>query len=95
MFHEAYLLTWTDTMLSKNTGSKNTCRDSPGDQWLRLHFSMQGEWVPSLVGELKSYMPPGQKTKTQNRINIVTNLIKTLKMVHIKKKIHKKESHWR
>ena len=31
-------------------------------------------------------MPHGQKTKTKNRNNIVTNSIKTLKMVHIKKK---------
>ena len=45
-----------------------------------------GVQVRSLVGELKSHMPPGQKTKIQNRINIVANLIKTLKMVHIKKK---------
>ena len=31
-------------------------------------------------------MPWGQKTKTENRSNIVTNSIKTLKMVQIKKK---------
>ena len=31
-------------------------------------------------------MPPGQKTKTENRNNIVTNSVKTFKIVHIKKK---------
>ena len=33
-------------------------------QWLRLCLPMQGVQVPSLVGELRSHMPPGQKTKT-------------------------------
>ena len=54
-------------------------------QWFRLHLPVQGVQVQSLVGELRSHMPQGQKTKTQNRSNIVTNLIKTLKMVHVKK----------
>ena len=31
-------------------------------------------------------MPQGQRNETKNRRNIVTNSIKTLKMVHIKKK---------
>ena len=31
-------------------------------------------------------MTCGQKAKTKNRSNIVTNSIKTLKMLHIKKK---------
>ena len=35
-------------------------------------------------------MPWGQRTKMQNRSNIVTNSIKTLTMVHIKKKMLKK-----
>ena len=30
-------------------------------QWLRLCDSMQGLWVPSLVGKVRSYMPCGQK----------------------------------
>ena len=53
-------------------------------QRLRLCFSMQRVWVQSLVGELKStcHMAKKQKQKT----NIITNSIKTLKMVHIKKK---------
>ena len=53
-------------------------------QWFRLRLPMQGVQVWSLVGELGSYMPPGQKTKTWNKSNIVTNSIKDLKIVHIK-----------
>ena len=33
-------------------------------QWLRLHLSMQGVQVQSLVRELRYHMPHGQKTKT-------------------------------
>ena len=47
-------------------------------QWLTLNHPMQGVWVLSLGREL----PCGQKAKTQNRSNIVTNLIATLKIVH-------------
>ena len=39
-----------------------------------------------MVRELRSHVPHGQKTKTQNRSNTVANSIKALKMVHIKKK---------
>ena len=48
---------------------------------------MQGVWVWSLVGELRSHVWPKNQTikKKQNRSNIATNSIKTLKMVHIKK----------
>ena len=43
---------------------------------------------PSLsLEELRSL---GQETKTENRSSIVTNSIKTLKMVHTKKKKKKK-----
>ena len=52
---------------------------------------MQGVWVWSLVGELRFYMPRGQKPKTSNRSNIVTNSIKTLKMVHPYQKVLKKK----
>ena len=48
-------------------------------QWLRLRLPKQGVQVRSLVGELRSHMPRGQKTKTKNRRNIVTNSIKTKK----------------
>ena len=47
-------------------------------QWLRLRLPVQGVRVRSLVGELRSHMPGGQTTKTQNRSNIVTKSIKTL-----------------
>ena len=33
-------------------------------QWLRRRLPMQGVRVRSLVGELRSHMPHGQKTKT-------------------------------
>ena len=62
---------------------------SLGIQWLRLHLPMQEVQVQSLVRKLRSYMPHGQKTRTwpeNNRNNIVTHSIKTLGMVHIKRK---------
>ena len=52
---------------------------------------MQGVHVQSLVGELRSYMPHGQKLKTWNKSNVATNSIATLKKVHIIKKILKKK----
>ena len=46
-------------------------------QWFRLLLPMQGVGVPSVVGELRSYMPPDQKkinNKTlKHRSKIVTN----------------------
>ena len=33
-------------------------------QWLRLHLPVQGVWVRSLVRELRSHMPCGQKNRT-------------------------------
>jgi len=58
-------------------------------QWLRLPLPVQGVQVRSLVRKLRSHMPQGQKTKNINKrrrkSNIITNSIKTLKMVHIKK----------
>jgi len=60
-------------------------------QCLRLYLPRQWVQVPSLVGELRTHMHYGQKTNTLNRSSIVTNSIKTLKMVHIKKKILKKK----
>ena len=52
--------------------------------WLSLCIPMQGVWVRSLVGELRIPHAPPKKPK-QNRSNNVTDSIKTLKMVHIKK----------
>ena len=59
---------------------------------------MQGVWVQSLVGELRSHMPLSQKKKKtpkQNRSNIVTNSIKSFKMVHMGGKKKKQQpSKW-
>ena len=48
--------------------------------------------VQSLLRELRPHMPCGQKAKTYDRSNTVTNSTKTLKMVHIKKKFLKKKN---
>ena len=56
-------------------------------QWLRLRLPMQEVGMWPLVRELRAYTPLGQETKTENRSNIVTNSIKTLKMIHIKKSL--------
>lgn len=50
-----------------------------------ISLPVQGVSVQSLVRELRSHMPHGQEHKTWNRRSIVTNSIKTLKMLHIKK----------
>ena len=55
-------------------------------QRLSVQLPVQGLPVWSLIRELRSHMPHGQKTKTWNRSNVVTNTINTSKMVHIKKK---------
>jgi len=60
-------------------------------QWLRLPLPLQRVWVQSLVRELKSHMSQGQKPEHKTTGNIVTNSIKTLKMIHIKKKNHVKK----
>ena len=55
-------------------------------QWPRLPLPMQGMRGRSLVEELRSHLLLGQEIKNpQNRSNIVTSWIKTLKTVHIKK----------
>jgi len=59
------------------------------DQLLRVSLPIEGVQVPSLVGELKSHMSPGQKTKTQKRSKLVTNSVKTSKLVHIKLSLKK------
>ena len=58
-------------------------------QWLRLHVPKQGMQVRSLARKLRPHKHWGQKTKMWNRSNTVTNTIKTLKMVHIKKNLVK------
>ena len=52
-------------------------------QGLRLCLPVGGVQVRSMVGELKSHVPCSQIVKWKN---IVTNSIKTFKMIHIKKK---------
>ena len=54
-------------------------------QWLRFSLPKQGVQVWFLVGELRPHMDCDQKTKN-NRSNIVTNSIKTLKWYTSKKK---------
>ena len=46
-------------------------------QCLRPQLLMQGVQVPSLVGEIRSHVPRGQKTETSNRSHPVTDSIKT------------------
>ena len=47
-------------MARKDPIKKNT-RTSLAIQWLRVRLPMQGAWVPSLVGELRSHISPWPK----------------------------------
>ena len=51
-------------------------------QWLGLGLPMQGAWVWSLVREVRSHMPWGQGTRTQNTGNARADSIRTSEMVH-------------
>jgi len=51
---------------------------------------MEEVQAQSLLGELRSYTPHGQKIKTKHRSNIVTKSTKTFKKVHIKKSLKQK-----
>ena len=42
------------------------------DQWLRVCLPIEGVPVPSLVGELRSHMSPGQKKKKKKKKPIQT-----------------------
>ena len=53
---------------------------------MHLHTVLHWLLLPSLMWELGFHMPCGQKTKTKNRNNIVTNSAKIPKMIHIPKK---------
>lgn len=55
-------------------------------QWLGFHLPMQGVGVPPLVGELRPHTHYPQR---ENRNDVVLNSIKTLRTVHVKKKIFK------
>ena len=63
-------------------------------QWLRLCLSMQGIWVRSLVRELRStcLLAKIKTNKTENESNIVTNSIKTNKVVQSKKNFKKRKN---
>ena len=61
------------------------------DQGSRICLPTQGVWVQALIRELRVLMPCGRKNPNRNnRSNIVTNSIKALKMVHIKKNLFEK-----
>ena len=64
----------------------------PGSPVVKTLLSNVGDIILSLIRHIRSHMPWSQRTKMQNRSNIVTNSIKTLKMVHIKKKSLKKNN---
>ena len=51
---------------------------SPEVQWLRHRLPMQGAWVPSLVGDLRSHMPCGVATKNKNYGKLSPGYIITL-----------------
>ena len=63
--------------------------DFPGDPAVGT-LPSNAEGVGLIPGQ-RAKMPLSQKTKTYNRSNVVTNWIKTLKMVHTKKILKKKK----
>ena len=67
---------------------KKIFRDLPGSPVIKPSPSNVGGLicVQSLVSELRSYMPLGQKNKTSNWSNIVSNLKKTFKICSTLKK---------
>ena len=79
-----------DWRLWAKLSRKSQFLDFPGgpvaNHLLDHHLPMQWMQVQSLVKEVISHVPRGQKTKIQNRSTIVTNSIKTFKkMAYIKK----------
>ena len=59
-------------------------KTSPSNAGVEGSNPGQGVKIPQALG-------PKKKTKQKNRSNIVTNLIKTLKMSTLKKKIFRKD----
>ena len=55
-------------------------------QWLKFCLTMRGVQVGSLVRELKSHMPRGQKNQNIKQKWYCNKLNKNFKMVHTKKK---------
>ena len=74
------------------SGKNVSLRDFSGGPVVKTLPSNAGAEGSITGRELRSHMPRGEKTKTQNRSNLVTDSIKTLKMVHIKKRLLKKVS---
>ena len=62
--------------------------DFPGGPVVKTSLFTAAAVGSSLIGKLRSHILHGKKKKkkTEYRSNIVTNSIKTLKMVHVKKK---------
>ena len=62
-------------------------------QWLRICLPMQGVWVRSLVGELRSHMPHGQKNQNIKQKQYCNKFNKDFKNCpHQKKKNLKKQN---
>ena len=65
---------------------RENSRDFPGSPVVKTLPSNVGAVGPISGQGAKIPQSCGQKSKTQHRNDIVTNSVKTLKMVHIKKK---------
>ena len=68
--------------------SGRKCRDIPGGPVVQTLPSNAGGRVQSLARGLRSHMLAAKTQNIKNRSNIITNSIKTFKMVHIKKMKH-------
>ena len=60
-------------------------------RWLAFHLPKQGVWVPSLVGELRSHMPHGQKKQNIKQKQYCNKFNKDFKIVPYRKSLKKKE----
>ena len=63
-----------------------TFQDLPGGPVVKTLPSSTEGAGSVLVGELRSYMPHGQKKQNTKQKQYCTNSINTIKMVHMKKK---------
>jgi len=72
---EVFILSLNSPLLKCLTALKLETGTSLVGQCLRLHLRIRGLRIQSLVRELRS-----RKTKTENRSNIVTNSLLTLKI---------------
>ena len=61
-------------------------------QWLRLHIPMQQLWARSLVGELRFPHALWPKNQNKEQKQYCNKFNTDLKMIHIKKKILKKQN---